>query len=148
MTKDLEETLAELGPEYSQMVFRMKDAFAEKEVVKPSFWKRPSLLAAASLIALIGGICVFVSSLFSRPISSEGAVAQKIEKRKLTAFMLAEEKSHEAIDEIIRTQNPDGSWQTDFLTRRNADALLASTSPEAKLAYRKALRNLRARGLL
>lgn len=130
------------------MVSRMKEAFSQPEPVKAPVWKRPSFLAAASLIALLGGVSVSRLDFLSRPGASESAAAEDAVKRRLTAFMLAEEKSREAIDEIIRTQNPDGSWQTDFLTRRNADALLACSSPEAKLAYRKAMRNLRARGLL
>ena len=52
------------------------------------------------------------------------------------------------IDEMIATQNPDGSWQNDFLTRRNADALKFCGDPAAQVACRKAVRNLRVRGVL
>ena len=53
-----------------------------------------------------------------------------------------------SVSEMIATQNPDGSWQSDFLTRRNADALKDCADPAAQIAYRKAVRNLRVRGVL
>ena len=52
------------------------------------------------------------------------------------------------ISEMIATQNPDGSWKNDFLTRRNAAALKACGDPAARIAYKKAARNLRLRGIL
>ena len=50
--------------------------------------------------------------------------------------------------EMIATQNPDGSWKNDFLTRRNAAALRICSDPAAQIAYKKAVRNLRLRGIL
>ena len=52
------------------------------------------------------------------------------------------------VDEMIATQNPDGSWKNDFLTRRNAAALKGASGPAAAIAYKKAMRNLRTRGVL
>ena len=52
------------------------------------------------------------------------------------------------ISEMIATQNPDGSWKNDFLTRRNAAALKSCDDPVAQIAYKKAARNLRLRGIL
>ena len=49
---------------------------------------------------------------------------------------------------MIATQNADGSWKNDFLTRRNADALKGCADPAAQIAYKKAMRNLRAHGVL
>ena len=49
---------------------------------------------------------------------------------------------------MIASQNPDGSWANDFLTRRNAEVLRTSDDPEARVAYKKAMRNLRFRGML
>ena len=49
---------------------------------------------------------------------------------------------------MIATQRSDGSWQNDFLTRRNAAALKDCTTPAAQIAYKKAMRNLRSRGIL
>ncbi len=53
-----------------------------------------------------------------------------------------------SVDEMIATQNPDGSWKNDFLTRRNAEALRFCGTPAARIAYKKAVRNLRAKGVL
>ena len=66
----------------------------------------------------------------------------------MNEYLLAEMRDDRAVKEMIRTQNPDGSWKNDFLTRRNAEALSHSTDPEARVARKKAMRNLRARGLL
>ena len=52
------------------------------------------------------------------------------------------------VAEMIATQNPDGSWKNDFLTRRNAAALKVCGDPAAQVAYKKAMRNLRSRGVL
>ena len=52
------------------------------------------------------------------------------------------------VSEMIATQNSDGSWKSDFLTRRNAAALKLSSDPAARIAYKKAARNLRLRGIL
>ena len=52
------------------------------------------------------------------------------------------------ISEMIATQNPDGSWKNDFLTRRNAAALRVCDDPAARIAYKKALRYLNFKGLL
>ena len=52
------------------------------------------------------------------------------------------------VSEMIATQNPDGSWKNDFLTRRNAAALKSCGDPAAQIAYKKAARNLRLRGVL
>ena len=50
-----------------------------------------------------------------------------------------------SVDEMVATQNPDGSWQNDFLTRRNAAALRGI--PAARVSYKKAVRYLNAKGL-
>ena len=52
------------------------------------------------------------------------------------------------VPEMIATQNPDGSWKNDFLTRRNAATLKLCSDPAAQSAYKKAARNLRLRGIL
>ena len=58
------------------------------------------------------------------------------------AFNLTDERS---IEEIKRTQKPDGSWNNDLLTRQNATAL--KKVDDSSLAYRKAMRYLRSKGL-
>ena len=65
--------------------------------------------------------------------------------REYRLALVADEAS---IGEIIRTQNADGSWNNDFLTKRNAAALKSCTVADARIAYKKAMRNLRLRGVL
>ncbi|MBQ6137808.1 MAG: hypothetical protein IJI73_10615, partial [Kiritimatiellae bacterium] len=48
---------------------------------------------------------------------------------------------------ILASQRADGSWTNDFITRQNAAALRRGESAAAKVAYRRAVRYLRSRGL-
>ena len=145
MTKDLEMTLQELGPGYKAVVDRLQagalPAFEEgrRHFPQPVF---PRLLAAASVSAALLGISAFYISDRHTSGSSE------ISKTPCNEYSLAEICDERAVEEIIRTQKPDGSWQTDFLTRRNAAALSSRTEAKARIAYKKARRNLRNRGLL
>lgn len=169
MTRDLEETLAELGPGYRDVVSRLKAApcpWAEppKAEGRPdagacggrggrgrgAFGWPAGSLAAASLLAAVGLCAVFGVSRKPAPARAPAA-APVYTVRATTAeneYRLALVRDDAAVQEMIRTQNPDGSWKNDFLTKRNAEALKGCRSPEAQLAYRKAVRNLRARGLL
>ena len=63
-------------------------------------------------------------------------------------YVLSAQSGLDAALEIVRMQKADGSWQNDFLTRRYAAALKSCPDARAQLAYRKAVRNLRVRGLL
>ena len=147
MNADLEATLAELGGEYREMVVKMKAAY-EPLPARAAAPERPSVrrgriigwsaayLAAASLLVFVG-----LGVLFGGGAGAPAAA-------DTNAFMLAHLKSAAAVDEMIRTQRPDGGWGNDFITRQNIAALSASTSSEACLARRKAMRNLRVRGLL
>ena len=136
MNRDLDEQLDEMGPEYRAVVARLRAAREAKdfsvfrlrsEVLRP-------VLAAASLLALVG-LGVFFST--SQPLNSSTSQPPR--------------GAHEyqmGVAEMIATQNPDGSWKNDFLTRRNAAALSHCGDPAARVAYRKAMRNLRVRGIL
>ena len=62
-----------------------------------------------------------------------------------TPYTLALTPTPAAIDEIVRTQAADGSWANDFLTRQNAAALREVDA--TSVAYRKAVRYLRTKGL-
>ncbi len=136
MTKDLEETLSTLDGAHREMVVRMKSCFAPA----PAFAvrRRPhcGALAAAALVAVAA--CGIVASLWR---------GQSPAAHHPSAFRLASVGDAAAVAEILRTQNADGSWQTDFLTRQNARLLASVDSPAASLARRRALRNLRVRGL-
>lgn len=162
MTEDLERTLSELGPGYREVVDRLKaapcpwaDAAGRRASDAPRrgrgfvFGRAAGYLAAASLLAVVGLCAVFGVSR-ARP-ARPAARAQVYTVCATTAeneYRLALVRDDAAVREMIRTQNPDGSWKNDFLTRRNAEALKGCRSPDARLAYRKAVRNLRLRGVL
>lgn len=113
MNDDLEATLDELGPAYRAVVKRLR--------AKPRPNLLPYLLAASVLL-------VFCLPLFV-PTSSQPA-------RVPHDYAMS-------VDEMIASQNADGSWANDFLTRHNAEALRQSADPAAQIAYKKAMRNLR-----
>lgn len=165
MTRDLEETLNELGPGYREVADRLVAAFhpADEKTVAASAPRpaavpdrQPSArrgrvigwsvayLVAASLVVLIG-----MGVLFLHP--SHRASASKVYTVRATTaeneYLLAIVRDDAAVMEMIRTQNQDGSWKNDFLTKRNCEALRQCRSPKAQVAYKKALRNLRHRNL-
>lgn len=148
MTKDLEETLRELGAEYRPVVERLRGAYAPAGRAhgdgagrEASFapWGA-ALLAAAAVVALLG-----VGAFF------RGGEPAKVYTVRATdaahEYMLAVVRDDAAVKEMIRTQRPDGGWGSDFLTRQNAAALRLCQGEAAQLAYRRAMRNLRIRGL-
>ena len=159
MNRDLEETLNELGPDYRAVVARLREGreatgrqdFRRETLdvrgretrdgrrgARPQVFRlssnviRPTL-AAASLLALFGLTALFLQSNISSFEQSNNSPSAPREYRATVA-------------EMIATQNSDGSWQNDFLTRRNAEALKVCGDPAARIAYKKAVRNLRARG--
>lgn len=147
MTGDLEETLRELGPGYREVVGRLLDAretpgrFRRPACGDRPRWlvgDRPRWLSAAAVAVVVGFVAVFA---LAPSRQTEPAVAVGGEYR------LALVADGAAIRELIRTQNADGSWKTDFLTKRNAAALKGCDTAEARIAYKKAMRNLRIRGV-
>ena len=149
MTKDLEDTLRELGDEYRPVVERLRRAYAPAGRVRgaddrgaPSAapW-RGALLAAAAAAVLLG-----VGALF-RGGEQESRVYTVRAADVAHEYMLAVVRDDAAVKEMIRTQRPDGGWGSDFLTRQNAAALRLCNSDAAQIAYRRAMRNLRLRGL-
>ena len=141
MNADLEKTLDEMGPEYRAVVARLRRAeTASPREATPSRGGSVPLprgrgwLAAASLLVLVG---LGVFFLGRKDIGHES---------KDVSFAPREYRA--SVGEMIATQRPDGSWANDFLTRRNAAALKACGDPAARIAYKKALRNLRTRGVL
>lgn len=148
MTKDLEETLRELGDEYRPVFERLRGAYAPAgrthgagagREASSVPWKA-ALLAAAAVVALLG-VGVFFRG---------GEPAKVYTVRATDAaheYMLAVVRDDAAVKEMIRTQRPDGGWGSDFLTRQNAAALRLCQGEAAQLAYRRAMRNLRIRGL-
>ena len=161
MSRDLDGQLDEMGEEYRAVVGRLKAAYAPAAGCRT---RRPAhirgfahslrgrgqpltarqirvvgyLLAASLLLVLSLGIFLHPS----RP-SQPSQPSQPSHE-----YSLAYSRTAEAIEEMIATQKPDGSWKNDFLTRQNAAALKACPAPAAQVAYKKALRNLRIRGAL
>lgn len=140
MNRDLEETLNELGPDYRAVVARLR---AGREAASGSrssgdsrSSSRAAYLVAASLLVLIGLTVVHLSQSQSQTTNHKPQTPSCPREYRAT------------VAEMIATQNPDGSWQNDFLTRRNAAALKVCGDLAAQIAYKKAMRNLRARGVL
>ena len=135
MSRDLEEQLDEMGLEYRAVVMRLREAQGagkRNEGRGKREERRGGWLFAASLLLVVGLGFFFLRPKASRPSS---LVPHPSEYTM-------------GISEMIATQNPDGSWKNDFLTRRNAAALRVCGDPAAQVAYKKAMRNLRSRGIL
>ena len=140
MTNDLERTLGELPAGCRDVVARLRaSAEVSPRAVAVGRWRPVPLATAAALAAALLGVAAFFAS------------DRASETRRLKGpreYVLAAQPSADAALEIVRLQKADGSWQNDFLTRRNAAALKTCPDARAQLAYRKAMRNLRVRGLL
>ena len=143
MSKDLEETLAELGPEYRTVVDRLRAAYPEVEPAalrRRHAVRRPIFKAVASAAGLLAAASVALALYFSAPHArpvAEGAFAGD--------YSLAYSGD---VESLLRTQRADGSWANDFLTRQNAAALRSAKGlAGAEVAYRRAVRYLRAKGL-
>ena len=135
MSKDLEETLDEMGPEYRAVVARLRAAYEDAgEATAGRGLRIGGWLVAASLLFLLG------MGVFFWVIPGSRAVRASLARAPHEYVM--------SVEEMIASQNADGSWQNDFLTRRNAEALRVCSTPAARIAYKKALRNLRSKGVL
>ena len=145
MNRDLDKQLNEMGPEYRKLVARLKGAATAEDLRHKTLdagrrgfvskvFRPKSYLTAASLLIVLG-LGIFFST--SQPLNfSTSQPAYGAHEYQMD------------VAEMIATQNPDGSWKNDFLTRRNAAALKTCIDPAAQVAYKKAVRNLRVRGVL
>ena len=152
MSKDLEEQLDEMGPEYRAVIARLRGVMGEGEDFRRKTGDArgretrdgrcglasyvlglKSYLTAASLLVILG-----LGVFFSTPQPLNPSTSQ---------LTYGAHEYQMGIPEMIATQNPDGSWKNDFLTRRNAAALKGSSNPAAQVAYKKAMRYLHAKGL-
>ena len=136
MNADLKRQLEEMGPEYREMVDLLLSAHtpvaAVKRPARRGWWFSGSGLLAAGILIAVG---LFVLS---------GLGEKRGEREGGGEYSLAH-RGGAAVEEIVRRQRIDGSWGTDFLTRQNAAAL--RLVPSAQVAYKKALRYLRSKGL-
>ena len=144
MNGDLEKTLNELGPEYRDVVARLRSA-REVELsgtrafsfTHTVWWRRAGYLAAASLAVALG-LSIFMQDAANAP--REPYAGAKV-------YTVAYAPTEEALEVIVASQRADGSWTNDFITRQNAAALRASEDARMKIAYRRAVRYLRSKGL-
>ncbi len=158
MNADLENTVEELGPAYRDVVARLR---ASREVEPVRFGLKDlapgrvadrrfpdlapgrasrspvSYLAAASLAAALA-----LAVLYVAPRGGDAAA-----EVPLTVYTVAYAPTEEALELILASQRADGSWSNDFLTRQNAAALRASGDERMRVAYRRAVRYLRTKGL-
>ena len=137
MNGDLEKTLNELGPEYRDVVARLRSA----REVEPSgtrafslprteWWRHVGYLVAASLLVALG-LSIFMQDAANAP--REPYAGAKV-------YTVAYAPTEEALEIIVASQRADGSWSNDFITRQNAAALRASEDARKKIAYRRAVR--------
>ena len=144
MNGDLESTLNELGPEYRAVVARLRSA----REIEPScprafsfphteWWRRAGYLVAASLAVALG-LSIFMQDAANAP--REPYAGAKV-------YTVAYAPTEEALEVIVASQRADGSWSNDFITRQNAAALRVSDDARMKIAYRRAVRYLRSKGL-
>lgn len=133
MNRDLQATLKELGPDYRRLVREMKAPFEDRPAAhaRPR-WKIGYL--AAAILAAVFGLTVWFRS----------APAPRTAPR---IYTIAYAATPDALRTIVASQQADGSWENDFLTRQNAAALQNATIPDQRIAYLKAVRYLRRKGL-
>ena len=140
MNADLKATLKELGPEYRSVVRRLRRGYEPAEtgggLSLP--WGRLGL-AAACLTAASFALCLAVGLL--------GGDSAAVLPRGAAVYTAACAPDGARVRSILADQRPDGSWTTDFLTRQNAAALEACDDEAARVAYRRAVRYLRRKGL-
>ena len=135
MNRDLEAQLSEMGDAYRAVVDRLKAGREAERTVEAREARKSArgwlVAASLALIVALGSTCLWQSSRPSRHVPHS-----------------APHEFSMSVEEMIATQNADGGWKSDFLTRQNAAALKLCDSREARIAYKKAMRNLRVRGLL
>lgn len=162
MTKDLEETLAELGPGYREVVDRLVGAYrppmagtfegfgkfvgCERSATSIQQSNNPTTKqfspgrSAAYLVA--ASVLVFLGiGIFFREPDVRGANDARL------VYTVAYAPDETALASIISSQRPDGSWDNDFITCQNAAALRNAEGAEMQVAYKKAVRYLKSRGL-
>lgn len=144
MSEDLDRTLNELGAEYVSVVARLKTLREVEPAGRAYSRKRKWLSWTASAVAASLIIAAALAVFFNGPEASCHASQSSANSRM--PYMLAFSASDkDVLEEIKRTQNPDGSWMNDTLTRQNA-AVLKKFDGKS-IACRKAARYLRLKGI-
>ena len=145
MNADLENTVEGLGPAYRDVVARLR---ASREVEPMRIGPKAPAPGRASrspffyLVAASLAAALALAVLYVAPRGGDAAA-----EVPLTVYTVAYAPTEEALELILASQRADGSWSNDFLTRQNAAALRASEDERMRVAYRRAVRYLRTKGL-
>lgn len=162
MNADLEATLKELGKEYRPVVDRLRAGREVEPRRSPAHLRLPRsgwriARIAASLAVIAGGAALLLNLRMMTPRGPQQAANPIAEQNRTvessvpaaspprTPYELALAEDGSTLQEILRTQSADGSWANDVLTRQNAAALREADA--TSVAYRKAVRYLRTKGL-
>lgn len=149
MNADLEDTIASLegGGGFAAKLAAAASAFA----ATPSGRVVPAVRGAIgrklffSRLRLAAAACVAVAAAWHFASSPRVAAEGSGDAFPATPYTLACSTGEASLDAIVRTQRPDGGWESDYLTQQNAAALRHAAG--ARTAYLRALRNLRSKGL-
>ena len=157
MNADLEKTLSELGPGYRVVVDRLRAAaeveparFGLKDLAPGRVAGRrfpglaPERTARSPFSYLVAASLAAALALAALYVAPRGGGAADV---PLTVYTVAYAPTEEALELIVASQRADGSWSNDFLTRQNAAALRSSREGRMRIAYRRAVRYLRTKGL-
>ena len=141
MNGDLENTLNELGPEYRDVVARLRSA-REVEPARiglkdlapgracsssRAFWCRAGYLAAASLFVALG-LSIFMQDAAKAP--REPYAGAKV-------YTVAYAPTEEALEIIVASQRADGSWSNDFIEDRVPSRRKVSPLKGSEPAHRR-----------
>lgn len=145
MSADLDKTLRELGGEYIHVVAKLKTLREVEPAGRAHARKRKWLFRIGSAIAASLIIAAALAVFFNGPEASCNHASQSSANSRMPYMLAFSASDKDVLEEIKRTQNPDGSWMNDSLTRQNTAVL--KKFDEKSLAYRKAARYLRFKGI-
>lgn len=137
MSRDLDNTIEELGPEYRAVVKRLRAPFSPR----PSLGVGRYLVAASAFLVL--GLSVWRYNAIDPDSSSDSASAVSAPR----VYTVAYASDEFALKAILDSQRNDGSWSNDYVTMQNAAALRRANDELSRIAYKRAVRYLRTKGL-
>lgn len=141
MSRDLDSTIEELGGDFRAVVERLRSA-KTVEPSRTSPLRAPAVrMRTAWLTAAGAAAAVLAAAVVFR--DSPPPFAESVRAVYAAAYSATED----SLETIVASQGSDGSWRNDFLTRQNAAALRGSGDRRMQVAYRRAVRYLRSKGL-